>query len=166
MNEQFSKVKNKSFKTLIFLSCILGIGILLLLAGVLVLALAKIMALAIPLIIIGIACALVGMYGAPSAKLNYKTYIKYEEFVRLVNEEGITDAEILMDKLNMSVDAFNKMVNYCNNKNLLEKEVVEIKEEKKEDKIICPKCGAELDYTGKEKFCPICGAALEGEENE
>lgn len=166
MNEQFSKVKNKSFKTFIFLSCILGLGILLLLAGVLLLTLAKIMGLAIPLIIIGIACALVGMYGAPSAKLNYKTYIKYEEFVRLVNEDGITDTAILIDKLYMSEDAFNKMVNYCKNKNLLEKDIDEIKEEKVEDKIICPKCGAEIDYTGKEKFCPICGALLKGEENE
>ena len=164
MNEKFIKTKKKACTLFIILTCILCLGILLLISGVLILTLAKMMGVSIPFIILGCACTLVGMYGAPSAKTNYRTYLKYEIFIKSVNEEGIKSREVLMNRLNMSEDAFDKMVNYCI-KNEYIKEIEE-KVEIKEANPVCPKCGKEIPKDSEMKFCPYCGASLEGEENE
>lgn len=162
MNEKFIKTKKKAYTLFIILTCLLCLGILLLLAGVLILTLAKMMGLSIPFIILGCACTLAGMYGAPSAKTNYRTYLKYEVFIKSVNEEGITSREILMNRLNMSEDAFDKMVIYCL-KNEYIKEIEE-KVEVKEENPVCPNCGKEIPKDSEMKFCPYCGAALDEKE--
>ncbi|MBO4695437.1 MAG: zinc ribbon domain-containing protein [Clostridia bacterium] len=163
MDDKFIKTKKKSYTLFIILTCLLCLGILLLMAGVLILTLAKMMGLSIPFIILGCACTLAGMYGAPSAKTNYRTYLKYEVFIKSVNEEGIKSREILMNRLNMSEDAFDKMVNYCI-KNEFIKEIEEKVET--EEKHICPNCGKEIPEDSEMKFCPYCGGVLKGEENE
>ena len=67
-----------------------------------------------------------------------------------------------MNRVNMSEDAFDKMVSYCINNEYIKE--IEEKIEVKEDNPVCPNCRKEIAKDSEIKFCPYCGASLEGKE--
>ncbi len=118
----------------------------------------------------GIACTVIGFYGAPMVWVSYGNKAALRRVVYAVDREHLLTVQAISSQLSKPEKAVRGMLDECFRKGYLvgyvrQGDEILLNEAKAPEEAlhaaVCPHCGAKYTYKGSEAVCPYCGAMSE-----